>query len=99
MIKRRRELLAVYVPTDSSLWRRAYPETFYPHDNLVTVQELEYIDNIYGIFMAIIDGYRKTLIEDEIKEKLKGKRTFMARQKSFSSPRKAEPTRPSLRIP
>jgi hypothetical protein len=66
MIKRRRELLAVYVPTDSNLWRRAYPETFYPHDNPISVQELEYIDNIYGIFMAIIDGYRKTLIEDEI---------------------------------
>ena len=66
MIKKRRELLAVYLRTDSIIWRRVYPETFYTFDGLIDFHELEYIDHIYGIFMAVIDGCRKTLIEDEI---------------------------------
>jgi len=66
MIKRRRELLAAYVPMGIGLWRRAYPETFYETDGFVSARELEYINRIYAIFMAVIDGYRKVIIEDEI---------------------------------
>lgn len=66
MIKKRRELLAVYVPTDKGLWRRAYPEIFYEVNSFVNIQELEYINLIYDIFLAVIDGYRRPIIEDEI---------------------------------
>ena len=66
MIKRRRELIAAYVPTDIYLWRRIYPETFYANDGLVGNQELEYISLMYEILRAAIDGQRRTLIEDEI---------------------------------
>ncbi len=66
MLKKRRELLAAYVPTDRGLWRRACPETFYAADSLVSAEELSYIDLIYEIFMTVINGYRKTIIEDEV---------------------------------
>ena len=65
-IKKRRELLAAYVPTDSGLWRRAHPETFYEPDSLVDHRKLEFISAMYDIFRAAIDGHRRTLIEDEI---------------------------------
>ena len=66
MIKRRRELIAAYVPTETYLWRRMYPETFYADDSFAGKQELEYIKLIYEIIRAAIDGQRRTLIEDEI---------------------------------
>lgn len=66
MIKKRRELLAAYVPTGPGLWRRVYPETFYAPDGLVSVRELEYISLIYDVFRAVINGQRRMLIEDEI---------------------------------
>jgi hypothetical protein len=66
MIKRRRELMAVYVPTGPGSWRRVYPETFYAPDSFVSIQELEYISFIYDIFRAVIDGHRRMLIEDEL---------------------------------
>lgn len=65
-VKRRRELLAAYVPTDKFMWRRIYPESYYALDSFTGEQELEYIEHIYEIFQVAIDGYRKTLIEDEI---------------------------------
>lgn len=66
MIKRRRELLAVYVPTNPIVLRRIYPETFYRPDSFVNAQQLAYIDRIYEVFRTAINGARKTLIEDEI---------------------------------
>ena len=66
MIKKRRELLAAYAPTGPDLWHRVYPETFYVPDGFVSARELEYIGHIYNIFRAVINGHRKTLIEDEI---------------------------------
>lgn len=66
MIKKRRELLAAYVLTDTNSWHRIYPETFYEPDSFVNDQELKYIGSIYNIFLAAIDGHRQTLIEDEI---------------------------------
>jgi len=65
-VKRRRELLAAYVPTDKFMWRRIYPESYYALDSFTGERELEYIEHIYEIFQVAIDGYRKTLIEDEI---------------------------------
>ncbi|MBD3182508.1 hypothetical protein GF312_09465 [Candidatus Poribacteria bacterium] len=65
-IKKRRELLAVYVPIDSGALRRVYPETFYEPDKFISSEELEYIDNIYEILKSIIEGHRGNLVEDEI---------------------------------
>lgn len=66
MIKKRRELLAAYVTKDRVTWRRAHPESFYLFNDFVDPQELEFIKSIYDVFIAIIDAYRKRLIEDEI---------------------------------
>ena len=66
MIRKRRELIAAYVPTDTHLWRRVYPETFYADDSFVGKQESEYIGLIYEILQVAIDGQRRMLIEDEI---------------------------------
>lgn len=66
MVKRRREILAVYMATDKGLWRRIYPETFYPADGLINIRDLEYVDLIYQILLTVIDGHRQTLIEDEL---------------------------------
>ncbi len=66
MVKKRRELIAAYVPTDTRLWRRVHPETFYTDNSFVGEQELEYINLIYEILRMAIDGQRRMLIEDEI---------------------------------
>jgi hypothetical protein len=66
MIRRRRELIAAYVPVNIPLWRRVYPDTFYLDNGLVEEQELEYIGVVYEILRTIVDGHRRTLIEDEI---------------------------------
>jgi len=66
MIKKRRELLAAYISIGPGSWRRVYPEIFYTSGSFVNAQELGYMDRIYEVFRAVIDGYRKTLIEDEI---------------------------------
>ena len=66
MIKKRRELLAAYIPTGPGLWRRIYPETFYAPDGLAGIRELEYISLIYDVFRAIINGQRRAIIEDEV---------------------------------
>jgi len=66
MIKRRRELIAVYVPGDTKLWRRVYPEIFYMDSSFPGDQELEYISRVYRIIQTVVDGYRRTIIEDEI---------------------------------
>ena len=66
MIKRRREIIAVYVPAGANLWRRVYPETFYVDSSFPGDQELEYIRRVYGIVRTIVDGHRRTIIEDEI---------------------------------
>lgn len=66
MLKKRRELLAVYVPIDTLTLRRVYPETFYPQDSFVDAHKLKYIELVYEIFHTVIDGHRKALIEDEI---------------------------------
>ena len=66
MIKRRREILAAYVPTVPNLWHRVYPETFYVPDSFVSDHELEYIKFIYEVFRTIINGHRRTIIEDEL---------------------------------
>jgi len=58
--------MAVYVQKDPISWRRVYPETFYAPDSFVTAHELEYIDGIYEIFRTVINGYKKTIIEDEL---------------------------------
>jgi hypothetical protein len=66
MIKKQRELLAAYVPTEKFLWRRIYPETFYEAGSLVDDAEMRYIQLIYEIFITAIDGSRGRIIEDEI---------------------------------
>ncbi len=66
MIRKRRELISAYVPTNTHLWRRVYPETFYADDSFVGRQELEYISLVYNILRVAIDSQRRTLIEDEI---------------------------------
>lgn len=66
MTKRRREVLAVYVPTDPRSWRRIYPETFYAPDSFVSAAELEYIGRVYEIFQVAIDGHRRRIIQDEM---------------------------------
>ncbi len=66
MIKKRRELIAAYVPVSAIRWRRVHPETFYVDNSLVGDRELEYINHIYEIIRTVIDGHRRTLIEDEI---------------------------------
>ncbi len=66
MIRRRRELMVAYVLKDPVSWRRVYPETFYTNGSFVNAHELEFIDKIYEIFRTVINGHRKTLIEDEI---------------------------------
>ncbi len=66
MMKRRREIIAVYVPADTKLWRRVSPETFYMDNSFLRDQELECIDRVYEIIQTVVDGYRRTIIEDEI---------------------------------
>jgi len=66
MIKKRRELLAAYISIAPGSWRRVYPEIFYTSGSLISAQELGYMDRIYEVFRAVIDGYRRMLIEDEI---------------------------------
>ena len=58
--------MAAYVPIGSGLWRRVYPETFYATDSFISPRKLEYIDHVYKIFRAVIDGQRRSIIEDEI---------------------------------
>lgn len=65
-IKKRRELIAAYVPTDTVLWRRVYPETFYADDSFVGEKKLGYINLVHEILQAANDNQRRTLIEDEI---------------------------------
>jgi len=65
-IKRRRELLALYVPVDDLKWRRLYPESFYESDGLLSPNEAQYIALIYEIFLLVTSGSKKDLIEDEL---------------------------------
>jgi len=66
MAKKRRELIAAYVPTGTALWRRVYPETFYADNSFIEERELGYINLVHEILRAAIDNQRRTLIEDEI---------------------------------
>ncbi len=65
-IKKKREVLSVYVLGKSSSWKRIYPETFYLSDSFVSKEELDFIGLIYEIFQIIIAENKKTIIEDEI---------------------------------
>ncbi len=65
-IKRRRELLALYVSIKENTWRRLYPESFYQSDGFIARDEEVFAGLIYDIFQIIVAGSKKDLIEDEL---------------------------------
>lgn len=65
-IKNKRELFALYIPVDNLNWRRLYPESFYQSDGFLGSNESKYVKIIYEIFLLVIAGSKKELIEDEL---------------------------------
>jgi len=65
-IKSRRELIALYVPVKDNIWRRLYPESFYPSNGFISPEKQKYAELIFEVFELVIAGSRKELIEDEL---------------------------------
>lgn len=65
-IKSKREIFALYVPIKENQWRRIYPESFYQSNVFLSPEIMKYLALIYEIFLIIIAGSKKELIEDEL---------------------------------
>jgi len=65
-IKSKREIFALYIPINENRWRRIYPESFYQADGFLSPDIMKYLGLIYEIFLIIIAGSKKELIEDEL---------------------------------
>ncbi len=65
-IKKSRELLALYVPIGNFRWRRLFPESFYESNGFLKKDETEFVSLVYEIFLLVLSGSKKNLIEDEL---------------------------------